>query len=190
MRLQPRAEPALGAKHQHIDQAGNHGRDGERQVDQGQQDALAAELELGDAPRCRHAKHQVQRYGDGRRDQGQLDGGNRVRIDDGGDICFPALLERFGEHGHQGHDQKGRQEQQGDGDQYRAHPQRLQHDGADIRFETARLWRRIVHIRHGSDIRTHDFFAFPRVHACSRLIVNNSRKDTTSITTAMAVAPA
>ncbi len=40
---QPRPEQALGAKHQHVDQARDHWRHRERQVDQRHQHALAAE---------------------------------------------------------------------------------------------------------------------------------------------------
>jgi hypothetical protein len=47
---QPGPEPALRAEEQHEDQAGDDRRDGEGQVDQRDQQALAAELELGDRP--------------------------------------------------------------------------------------------------------------------------------------------
>jgi hypothetical protein len=68
------AEPALQAEHQHVDQAGDHRADRERQVDQRQQQVLAAELELGDGPGGGHAEHQVQRHADGGGEQRQLDG--------------------------------------------------------------------------------------------------------------------
>ncbi len=83
----------------------------------------------------------------------------------------------------------GRQQQR-DGNQYSAHPQWFEHDGADVWLDAAHFRQRIFHSGDGGDFGLHYFLPFPRVHACSRLIVNNSKKDTTSITTAMAVAPA
>ena len=47
---QPRAEVALQAEDQHEDQAGDHRRDGERQVDQRRQQRAAGEAEAGDRP--------------------------------------------------------------------------------------------------------------------------------------------
>ena len=70
---EPRAEPALRAEQQHVDQAGDHRRDRERQVDQRDQQALAAELELGDRPGGRDAEDQVERHGDRRGQQRQAD---------------------------------------------------------------------------------------------------------------------
>ena len=40
----------MRAEQQHIDEAGDDGRDREGQVDQRQQQVLAPELELGDGP--------------------------------------------------------------------------------------------------------------------------------------------
>lgn len=70
--LQPRPEQALGAEHQHVDQAGDHRRDRERQVDQRHQDALAAEVVLAHAPRGADAEYQVQRHRNDHRQQGEL----------------------------------------------------------------------------------------------------------------------
>jgi hypothetical protein len=44
--LQPGAEPALRAEHQHVDQARDHRRHRKRQVDQGDQQALAGNSNL------------------------------------------------------------------------------------------------------------------------------------------------
>ena len=57
-------EPALQAEEQHVDQAGDHRRDRERQVDQRDQQVLAAEVELGDRPGRGHAEDRGQRHGD------------------------------------------------------------------------------------------------------------------------------
>ena len=86
VRLEPGAEQALRAEQQHVDQAGDHRRDRERQVDQRDQEALAPELELGDRPGGGHAEDQVERHGDGRDQQGQSDRSERVRLGDAGEI--------------------------------------------------------------------------------------------------------
>ena len=49
---QPGTEPALGTEQQNEDKTGDDRRDRERQVDQRDQELLAAELELGDGPGC------------------------------------------------------------------------------------------------------------------------------------------
>ena len=54
-------------------QAGDHRRDREGQVDQGDQQALAAEVELGDRPGRGDAEDQVERHGDGGDEQRQPD---------------------------------------------------------------------------------------------------------------------
>ena len=50
MRGEPGSEQPLRAEHQHEDQAAHHRRHGERQVDQGDERALAGKLEFGDRP--------------------------------------------------------------------------------------------------------------------------------------------
>ncbi|MNT58625.1 hypothetical protein D3C72_1960730 [compost metagenome] len=96
--LQPLAEEALGAEQQHVDQAGDHRRHRERQIDQGDQQALAAELVLAHAPGGGDAEQQVERHRDGHGEQGQLERGNRVRLEDGGEEHAQALLERLAQH--------------------------------------------------------------------------------------------
>ena len=86
---QPFAEPALQAEHQHVDQAGDHRAHRERQVDQRQQHVLAAEVELGDAPGRGHAEHQVHRHADAGGDQRELDGGERIGLDDRRQVHVP-----------------------------------------------------------------------------------------------------
>ena len=73
VRREPRPEPALQAEQQHVDQAGDHRRHRERQVDQRDQQALAAELELGDRPGRGDAEDEVERHRDGRDQQRQPD---------------------------------------------------------------------------------------------------------------------
>ena len=50
MRRESGAEQALRAEHQDVDQAGDDGRDRERQVDQRDQQALAAETRIWRCP--------------------------------------------------------------------------------------------------------------------------------------------
>ena len=53
---QPRPEAALAAEEQHEDQAGDHRRDGERQVDERDQQVLAAESETWRSPSRRRRR--------------------------------------------------------------------------------------------------------------------------------------
>ena len=111
VRLQPRPQPALQPEHQHVDQARHHRRHRERHVDQRDQHALAAEIELGDGPRRRHAEHQVGGYRDQRGNDGELDGRQRIRLDQRSDIGIEALAESLEEHRDQRQHQKQREEQ-------------------------------------------------------------------------------
>ena len=65
--LQPEAEPALRPEQQHVHQARDDGGYGKRQVDQRDQEGLAAELELGDGPGGADAEDGVQGHHDGGR---------------------------------------------------------------------------------------------------------------------------
>src|SRR5882724_273319 len=104
--LEPGADPAMQAEHQDVDHAGDDGRDRERQIDQGQQQMLAAELELGDAPGGGDAEDQVQGHRDRRHQQRELDGGKRIGLDQGRQIGADALAQRLDE------DRQQRQEQE------------------------------------------------------------------------------
>ena len=86
-------EQALHAEEQHEDQARDDRRNGERQVDQRDQQALAHEIELGDRPGRGDAEHEIQRHGDAGRQQGQPDGRQRVGIVKRWQIEANALLE-------------------------------------------------------------------------------------------------
>ena len=80
VRLEPRPEEAAGAEQQHVDQARDHRRHREGQVDQRGQEGLALELELGDRPGGGDAEDQVERHGDRRDQQRQPDRRQRVGI--------------------------------------------------------------------------------------------------------------
>ena len=68
------------AVEQHVDEPADHRRDRERQVDQRDEELLAAELELGDRPRRRESEDEVQRDGDRRRRAASA-GSRRARPD-------------------------------------------------------------------------------------------------------------
>ena len=103
------AEPALGAEQQHPDQARDHRRDRERQVDEGEQQALAAELELGDRPGGGHAEDGVQRHRDRGHQQRQPDRREGVRLaDQRAEVGADALGERLVEHDDQRQERSAR----------------------------------------------------------------------------------
>ena len=112
VRLQERAEEALRAEEQHVDQARGHRRDRERQVDQRDQEALALELELGDRPGGGEAEDEVGRHRDRRDDQRQLDRGERVALGDRREVGADALREGLEEDD----DQRQQQEDSEEGD--------------------------------------------------------------------------
>ena len=88
---QPLAEPALQAEDEHEDQAGDHRRDRERQVDQREQQVLAAEVELGDRPRRGDAEDEVQRHAIAAASERQPDRRQRVGLGDRGEVDVDAL---------------------------------------------------------------------------------------------------
>ncbi|MNP79812.1 hypothetical protein D3C76_1777380 [compost metagenome] len=71
MFLQPRAEPAVRAIHEYVNQAADDRRYGKRQVDQCDQHLFAAKFEFGDGPSGGHPKDRVQRDGNQRDEQRQ-----------------------------------------------------------------------------------------------------------------------
>ena len=127
VRVQPGEQPAAAPEHQHERQAGDHGRDRERQVNQRRQDVLAPEVELGDRPGGADAEERVQRHGDAGGDEGQLDGADRVGVAERPEVGRPSGGERLREDGAQRHDQKQGQERQHEQGQQDLDPGRLRH---------------------------------------------------------------
>ena len=78
--VQPMAEPALRTEKQDKDEAGHDRRDGEGQINERDQEGLAAKLELGDGPGGGDAEDEVERHADGRDEQGEPNRGERVRL--------------------------------------------------------------------------------------------------------------
>ncbi len=167
----------MGAEQENVDQARDHGRDREGQVDEGDQQALAAELELGDRPGGGDAEDQVRRDGDGRHQERQADRRQGVALLDGAEIGIDALAERFDEHRagrqHQHHDEIGDR----DADQDRPDPDRLA-DG-------------VAAIGEGALQKVHaPALSWRRAQRCSRFSTSSMRNEKPSITTAIAAAPA
>ncbi len=106
VRREDRAEPALGAEQQHEDHAGDHRRHREGQVDDRGQQALAAELELGDAPGRGDAEDRVDRHDDRGDQERQADGGEGVGRGEGRPIGVDALGQGLGEHQNERQDEQ------------------------------------------------------------------------------------
>jgi hypothetical protein len=119
---QPRADPALRAEHQHVDQARHHRRHRERQIDQRGEEGLAAELELGDGPGRSHAEHEVQRHRDGGRDQREADRAPGIGLLQRFEVRRDALAQRLGRHGRQRQHEEQEHERERNADQRPAHP--------------------------------------------------------------------
>ena len=164
---QRRPEPALHAKHQHIDQARHHRRDRERQVDQRHQEGLAGEVELGNGPGGGDAEDGVERHGDGGGGQGQFDRGQRVFVAERRESLAPAVRQRLAED----HRQRQHQDQADEG----------QHDGAQQQLQCQGIlggFQMLLHQR------------LLAAHACKPFKASSITKDAASITTPMAAAPA
>ena len=84
-------EQALGAEHQHVDQAGDHRRHRERQVDQRHQQALAAEIELGHAQAALTPNTRLSGTEISHREHGELQRRQGVRLEDRGEEGAEAL---------------------------------------------------------------------------------------------------
>jgi hypothetical protein len=115
--LQPGPEPAVGAEQHDEDEAGDDRRDRKRQVDQCDEQALAAELELRDRPGRADAEDRVDGDGDRRRDQRKPDRGAGVCIGKAPEVGCDALCEGLRHHGAEGRDQQQAHEGHGDSDQ-------------------------------------------------------------------------
>ena len=177
---EPGTEQPLGAEQQHVDQAGDHRRDRERQIDQRGQQALARELELRDRPGRGDAEDQVQGHGDRRDQQREPDRGERIRLGDAGEIGAEPLAQRLDEHREQRQQQEQAEERERRRDQdgadrgaiRRHHPDRIQAGRGEH--------QRVLRIRR---LRA-------RAQRCSRLIASSSRNEAASIAVPTTVAPA
>src|SRR3569623_1774456 len=119
--LQPGSEPALQAEQQHIDFFLFYGVHRERQIDEGDEQALAAEFELGDGPGRREAEHHVERHGDGGDQHGEFDRRQRIGFFQRRPVGLEAAAEGLDEYGEQRHEQEGGEKHQRHADQQPLH---------------------------------------------------------------------
>ena len=126
---EPGPEMRLAAENEDEDQARDHRRDRERQVDQGDEEAFSPELELRDRPGSGDAEDDVQRHRDRGDRQGQAHGGERIRLADRLQHRRDALSERLDQHHRQRQHDEEREEAEREHDQRDAQRRRL---GSDI----------------------------------------------------------
>ncbi len=140
---QPRAEPALQPEHQHVDQAGDHRRHREGQIDDGGQQALAPEVELRDAPGGADADRHVDRHADRRHQQGQADRGNGVGLRQRVEIDVETAAQRLAEHHHQRREQEQQQDDRRRHGQGDTNAPRLHQGIKTIHFSPSSAGRRL-----------------------------------------------
>ena len=116
------AEPALRAEEQHVDQAGDDGRNREGQVDERDQQALAAEIRTSRCPGRGDAEDEIQRHGDGGGDERELDRREGIGFVEARRSRRRSPCEGLGEDRDQRQQEEEREEEQRDGDEQRAHP--------------------------------------------------------------------
>src|SRR5690606_41398340 len=102
-------------------------------------------------------------------------------------VRFPALAQRFDENGDQRQQQEQREEAEGDAEHDALDPRRLARRGALLEARGT-----VGAALEGGDGAGHQRSPPLRraVHACRLLIASSRAKDTTSMTVAIAVAPA
>jgi len=178
---QPGAEIALGAEEHDKNQAGNDRADGKGQVDEGNEQALAPELEFGDGPAGRNAEQHIEGNGDPGHQQGKLDSRLGVLVLQGAEIGFPAPFQGFHEHRQERQAQEQGEETQGHGQEQQAHPEGFPVGAMDGTHSPASFLLRL---------KT-QVLPLPRLaaHHWSRLMASSMKKEMASITTARAVAP-
>ena len=147
---EPRTEEALGAEQEDVDQAGDHRRHRERQVDQRGQQALAGELEFRDRPRRDDAEDDVERHRDRRDQQGQPDRGERVGLGDAGEIGAETLAQRLDEHGEERQQQEQDEERERGRDQDGADQRAVRRDRTDLIHTDRGKHQCILRIRLGA----------------------------------------
>ena len=103
---EPFPEPALRSEQENVDQPGNDRRDREGQVDEGDQDRFAGEVELGHRPGGGEPEGDVHRNRDRGDQEGQLDRGDRVGLGDAVQIDPHSALQRLDEDRDQGKQQE------------------------------------------------------------------------------------
>ena len=98
VRFQPRAQETLAAEQHDQHQTRDHRRHRERQVDERNEHGLAAKVELGDEPGRGESVDHVQGQADGRHQNGQANGRQRIRVGQRVPVISPSLGQRLNEH--------------------------------------------------------------------------------------------
>ena len=137
VRVQVKSQPALRAENQDVNQAGNHRRNGERQVNQREQNIFAAKIKFRNRPGRADAENAVQRHGDGGGGERELDGAPGVRVAQGCKIKADALGKRLREHKHQRKEKKQAQKHQRDADEQRGARAAVRSSCGDARPDAA-----------------------------------------------------
>ena len=101
---QPRPQPPLRAEHQHVNEARDHRRHRERQVDQREQNLLATKFKFRNRPGSSDAEHEIERHRDRRHGERELDRGRGIGLGERGPIGIQPLLESFMKHRGQRHE--------------------------------------------------------------------------------------
>ncbi len=171
--LEPRAERAVPAEEEDEDHPGDDGRDREGEVDERDEDALAREVELRDAPRGREAEDEVERDGDRRGEERELQRRQGHRLAHGVDVGRQPLRERLGEDGGE-RDDAGRG--RGSARARAVRPRRTARGSVSARGAALRRWTRVA-------MPAMLYSAVSRVlQAWSRLIPSRSTNEATSMT--------
>ncbi len=111
MALQPWPPKTLRAEQQHEDEARDHRTDRERQIDQRDQESLAAKVEFGDRPGRDQPEHQIEADRNHRDHQRQPDRRQCFRIGQCGEISTNPLGKGLREHDHERqHDEDGEED--------------------------------------------------------------------------------
>jgi hypothetical protein len=180
---EPRTKEALASGEQHEDQTGDDRRHRDGQIDQRDQHVPTAKPELGNRPSCAEAEDQVGRNGHRRGDERQPEGSAGVRLHDGGEVRSDSGPKGPGEHGKQRDREKEREESDRDAGERPSDNRRL---GQGPGRPRGRSRRRMPCDPGGRDHRA----TLRVLQACSMLISRSSPNDTSSMTSATAVAPA
>ena len=148
--VEPAAEPAVAAVEQEEREADDDGRERERQVDERVHEPLAGEAAPHDRERADDAEDRVQRHGDRRDDQRQLERVDRVgvgeRVPDGAEAVLERPPEDHRERPEQDRPAGSRARRRGGASLRTLVPRRERRSGADRRA-AARTRRRAARPR-------------------------------------------
>ncbi|MNH05706.1 hypothetical protein D3C79_650490 [compost metagenome] len=186
---QPVAKPAATTEHQHEHQACYHGRDRERQIDEGDEQLPAREAEAGYGPGGRQPEQQVEGHGAEGHQGRQAEGAQGIRLADGMPEEGKTWAQCLDKDGGKRQQQQGGEPAQPDTYQQPLHPDGLTGHG------------RLAHLSGRHSIEGQIQACVGCVHmrlppmraqlqACNLLMINSKTNEISSMTEAMAEAPA